>query len=59
MYYPEEGRQLCLRHLQGRTWLGVEGEIEKEVRYKERNLRESGRTTPGDVTPLSGIEDEG
>ncbi|KAH7123040.1 hypothetical protein EDB81DRAFT_847347 [Dactylonectria macrodidyma] len=25
LYYPDEGKQLCLRHLQGRTWRGTEG----------------------------------
>ncbi|KAJ6440210.1 putative feruloyl esterase-like protein [Purpureocillium lavendulum] len=25
LYYPEEGTRLCVRHLQGRTWKGIDG----------------------------------
>lgn len=27
LYYPDEGRQLCLRHLMGRTWKGADEEL--------------------------------
>jgi len=27
LYYPDDGRELCLRHLMGRTWRGGEGEL--------------------------------
>ncbi|KUI59515.1 hypothetical protein VP1G_06732 [Cytospora mali] len=29
LYYPEQGKLQCLRHLHGRTWRGVEGERQK------------------------------
>ncbi|KAH7018242.1 uncharacterized protein B0I36DRAFT_425317 [Microdochium trichocladiopsis] len=28
LYYPDDGQTLCLRHLQGRTWRGTEGDLE-------------------------------
>ncbi|EGS19987.1 feruloyl esterase-like protein [Thermochaetoides thermophila DSM 1495] len=31
LYYPDEGKQLCLRHLKGRTWRGAEGELERKM----------------------------
>lgn len=34
LYYPDEGKQLCLRHLHGRTWRGTEGEERKLALYK-------------------------
>ncbi|KAB8237181.1 hypothetical protein BDV23DRAFT_172392 [Aspergillus alliaceus] len=35
LYYPEEGKKLCLGHLQGRTWKGTEGEILTRFGYSE------------------------
>ncbi|KAE8341975.1 hypothetical protein BDV24DRAFT_131140 [Aspergillus arachidicola] len=35
LYYPDEGKQLCLRHLQGRTWNGAEGELLTKYGYSE------------------------
>lgn len=29
LYYPEDGRRICLRHLHGRTWRGTEAERKK------------------------------
>ncbi|CAK7230851.1 hypothetical protein SEUCBS140593_007726 [Sporothrix eucalyptigena] len=37
LYYPEQGTQLCLRHLQGRTWRGEEQEQAIRDRHVERN----------------------
>lgn len=34
LYYPEHGKQLCLRHLQGRTWRGAEAEANKVALYR-------------------------
>lgn len=31
LYYPDEGRQLCLKHLDGRVWRGVEGEERQKL----------------------------
>lgn len=42
LYYPDDGKQLCLRHLHGRTWRGTEGEERKLALYKAQN----GITTP-------------
>ncbi|KAF7587491.1 hypothetical protein BBP40_007189 [Aspergillus hancockii] len=35
LYYPGEGKQLCLGHLQGRTWKGAEGELLTRYGYSE------------------------
>ncbi|KAK7926670.1 hypothetical protein PG985_003668 [Apiospora marii] len=37
LYYPDDGKQLCLRHLHGRTWRGTEGEERKLALYKAQN----------------------
>ncbi|KAI0172995.1 hypothetical protein GGR52DRAFT_431018 [Hypoxylon sp. FL1284] len=37
LYYPEQGKQLCLRHLRGRTWEGVEKESEKKAKWVAQN----------------------
>ncbi|CAK7209940.1 hypothetical protein SBRCBS47491_000615 [Sporothrix bragantina] len=37
LYYPERGNQLCLRHLQGRTWRGEEQEQAIRDKHVERN----------------------
>lgn len=39
LYYPDDGRRLCLRHLRGRTWEGAEKELEKKVLWRERNAK--------------------
>ena len=41
LYYPEQGTQLCLRHLQGRTWRGQEQEQAMRSQYMKRNLSAS------------------
>jgi hypothetical protein len=33
LYYPDEGKQLCMRHLKGRTWLGAEGDLAQKLEY--------------------------
>lgn len=37
LYYPEGGKQLCLRHLHGRTWRGTEGEKKKVEAFRLEN----------------------
>ncbi|XXH02160.1 hypothetical protein Hte_008528 [Hypoxylon texense] len=37
LYYPDQGKTLCLRHLRGRTWEGVEKESEKKAKWIARN----------------------
>ncbi|KAK6853896.1 hypothetical protein PG995_010708 [Apiospora arundinis] len=37
LYYPDDGKQLCLRHLHGRTWRGTEGEERKLALYRAQN----------------------
>ncbi|KAI1100042.1 hypothetical protein F4804DRAFT_59561 [Jackrogersella minutella] len=39
LYYPDNGRTLCLRHLQGRTWEGAEKESEKKALWRARNAQ--------------------
>ncbi|KAI1343256.1 hypothetical protein F5Y15DRAFT_427701 [Xylariaceae sp. FL0016] len=41
LYYPEDGRQLCLRHLNGRTWRGTEREALKKALYLESQAKET------------------
>ncbi|KAH8651001.1 hypothetical protein BX600DRAFT_472914 [Xylariales sp. PMI_506] len=67
LYYPDEGQQLCLRHLQGRTWLGNEAQLRQNTLYRERNCKEKleeqavsdeGRQDPGDfdIEVIEGFE---
>ncbi|OTA92210.1 hypothetical protein M434DRAFT_31996 [Hypoxylon sp. CO27-5] len=42
LYYPDDGRRLCLRHLQGRTWQGAEKELEKKALWREKNANYTG-----------------
>lgn len=37
LYYPEDGKRICLRHLHGRTWRGTEGEREKIEAFRLGN----------------------
>lgn len=46
LYYPDEGRKLVVRHLNGRRWRGAEG----DARRREMFLA-SGQSTPGEATP--------
>ncbi|KAF5485351.1 hypothetical protein CGCS363_v014525 [Colletotrichum siamense] len=41
LYYPDEGKQLCLKHLDGRRWRGVEVEKVQGARWREiRGMKE-------------------
>ena len=33
LYYPDEGRRLCVRHLKGRTWRGTEAELARKLEH--------------------------
>ncbi|KAL6400198.1 hypothetical protein AUP68_15893 [Ilyonectria robusta] len=37
LYYPDEGKELCLRHLKGRTWRGTEGEAGNVAMWRQRH----------------------
>ncbi|KAL2147539.1 hypothetical protein VTI28DRAFT_8794 [Corynascus sepedonium] len=37
LYYPDEGKQLCMRHLKGRTWRGAEAELAQKMEYMRLN----------------------
>ncbi|KAK4248071.1 hypothetical protein C7999DRAFT_13961 [Corynascus novoguineensis] len=37
LYYPDEGKQLCMRHLKGRTWRGAEAELAQKLEYMRLN----------------------
>jgi hypothetical protein len=41
LYYPDEGKQLCLRHLQGRTRRGAEAQAAQVAIYREQNREKS------------------
>ncbi|KAK0644214.1 hypothetical protein B0T16DRAFT_194351 [Cercophora newfieldiana] len=43
LYYPEEGKKLCVRHLKGRTWRGTEAEALKKIEW----LRSRGELAKG------------
>jgi hypothetical protein len=45
LYYPDDGRKLVVRHLNGRIWRGAEGDA------KRREMLSSGEVTPGEATP--------
>ncbi|EMT68985.1 hypothetical protein FOC4_g10005082 [Fusarium odoratissimum] len=40
LYYPDDGKQLCLKHLQGRTWAGAERQADRAAMWRERNEAE-------------------
>jgi len=33
LYYPDDGKKLCVRHLKGRTWRGTDGELEQKMAW--------------------------
>ncbi|KAI2615321.1 hypothetical protein GGR54DRAFT_296448 [Hypoxylon sp. NC1633] len=37
LYYPDQGRRLCLRHLQGRTWAGAEKELAMKAKWRAQS----------------------
>ncbi|KAH9905421.1 hypothetical protein F4778DRAFT_707185 [Xylariomycetidae sp. FL2044] len=37
LYYPDEGKLLCLRHLDGRRWRGAENELQKKADWLATN----------------------
>lgn len=41
LYYPDDGQQLCLRHLQGRIFQGTEARTKQIAFYQEQNLKRS------------------
>ncbi|OLN97903.1 hypothetical protein CCHL11_02526 [Colletotrichum chlorophyti] len=40
LYYPDDGKQLCLRHLNGRRWRGAEAETKLRETYIDGNREE-------------------
>lgn len=40
LYYPDDGKQLCLRHLKGRTWRGTDAQARQVTLYRQKNLQE-------------------
>ncbi|KAL8308534.1 hypothetical protein RB593_006719 [Gaeumannomyces tritici] len=39
LYYPDDGKRLCLRHLQGRHWLGSTAEQERKETWIALNIK--------------------
>ncbi|KAK9783785.1 hypothetical protein SCAR479_00344 [Seiridium cardinale] len=39
LYYPDQGRQLCLRHLQGRIWRGKDAQAKQIAIFRDLNLK--------------------
>ncbi|OBR10816.1 Alcohol dehydrogenase [Colletotrichum higginsianum IMI 349063] len=46
LFYPGEGRQLCLRHLDGRRWRGAEAETTLKAMYKQTSRGSTPTPTP-------------
>ncbi|KAL2162303.1 hypothetical protein VTH06DRAFT_7216 [Thermothelomyces fergusii] len=46
LYYPDEGKQLCMRHLKGRTWRGTEGELAQKLEYMRLNQASHDQKAP-------------
>ncbi|KAI1634662.1 hypothetical protein F4809DRAFT_504871 [Biscogniauxia mediterranea] len=38
LYYPDDGRSVCLRHLNGRKWRGAEAEMHKKALWMEAQI---------------------
>lgn len=62
MYYPDDGQLLCLRHLDGRMWKGVEGDIAMKKGYQrtkqvtmERRIQERKEKAMAEDEPSSGL----
>jgi hypothetical protein len=41
LYYPDEGKHLCLKHLNGRTWKGAEAEREEKLKWQGQRANSS------------------
>jgi len=50
LYYPGDGKQLCLKHLDGRVWRGVEGEMKQKMIWK--TLKQVDGTTNSRATTI-------
>lgn len=37
LYYPDEGKTLCLRHLKGRTWEGTTRQADRAAMWRKKN----------------------
>ncbi|TPX17702.1 uncharacterized protein E0L32_002803 [Thyridium curvatum] len=46
LYYPDNGKILGLRHLNGRSYRGKENEAEKKRLWMERNSQKASKTAP-------------
>ncbi|KAI0111233.1 hypothetical protein GGR51DRAFT_70820 [Nemania sp. FL0031] len=47
LYYPADGKEVCLQHRHGRKWRGVEAEMKTRALFKEVRRQ--------DISPLSGL----
>ncbi|KAI1845883.1 hypothetical protein JX265_011222 [Neoarthrinium moseri] len=57
LYYPEHGRQLCLRHLQGRTRMGAEDQSKRNAAHRERNKKELQQKAVFQTSVLNQLDD--
>jgi hypothetical protein len=58
LYYPEEGKRLCVRHLKGRTWRGTEGELAQKLEYMRLNQGGELRDVRVEGGGVLGVTDE-
>ncbi|KAH6661007.1 hypothetical protein BKA67DRAFT_549883 [Truncatella angustata] len=56
LYYPDEGRQLCLRHLNGRVWRGEDGQSKQINTYREQNINYR-QELDGELTNVTSDDD--
>ncbi|KAI2627120.1 hypothetical protein GGS21DRAFT_254366 [Xylaria nigripes] len=50
LYYPEDGKAVCLQHRHGRRWKGVEAELEQKEIFMEMRSKQSEQTATGILT---------
>ncbi|GKU07206.1 feruloyl esterase [Fusarium langsethiae] len=43
LYYPDNGKTLCLRHLKGRTWEGTTRQADRAAMWRKKNENEAGK----------------
>ncbi|KAI0522047.1 hypothetical protein F5B22DRAFT_592637 [Xylaria bambusicola] len=46
LYYPEDGREICLKHRNGRKWKGVEAEQQVKEMFLGREMRKHDSLSP-------------
>jgi hypothetical protein len=53
LYYPEDGKEVCVRHRHGRTWKGAEADMEREALYLEIRAKHSNPLPEADTNAFA------